>query len=181
MSVFNFTWDGLIALHSPRLRNHDPFPDPSDPLSRLRNGMIGRDAMLATPFGERLMVYADYTASGRALRQVETQIESLSGLYANPHTVDSATGRASSVWMHQAEAIIRQAVNAAPEDCLIACSSGATGAIHKLQEILGLAIAPASRDRMVAAIAARLGPAGLAAAGLAPSRRRPTLPASRVM
>lgn len=135
-------------------------PDPTDPLSRLRAGMIGRDAMLTTPFGERLMVYADYTASGRALRQVEAQIENLSGLYANPHTVDSATGRASSAWMHQAEAIIRQAVNAAPEDCLIACASGATGAIHKLQEILGLAIAPASRDRMVAAIADRLGPDG---------------------
>ena len=122
--------------------------------------MIGRDAMLTTPFGERLMVYADYTASGRALRQVETQIERLSGLYANPHTVDSATGRASAAWMHQAEAIIRQAVNAGPQDCLIACASGATGAIHKLQEILGLAIAPASRDRIGSAIAGRLGPDG---------------------
>ena len=131
--------------------------DQSDPISRLRTGMIGRDAMLTTPFGERLMVYADYTASGRALQQVETQIGRLSAAYANPHTVDSATGRASGDWLHQAEAVIREAVNAGPQDCLIACSTGATGAIHKLQEILGLAIAPASRDRIVTAIAGRLG------------------------
>jgi selenocysteine lyase/cysteine desulfurase len=129
-------------------------------LSRLRAGLIGRDAVLNTPFGQRPMLYADYTASGRALRQVETQIERLSGLYANPHTVDSATGRASAAWMHQAEAIVRQAVNAAPGDCLIACASGATGAIHKLQEILGLAIAPASRDRILTSVAARLGADG---------------------
>ncbi|WP_339738066.1 aminotransferase class V-fold PLP-dependent enzyme [uncultured Maricaulis sp.] len=134
--------------------------DPADSLTRLRAGMIGRDAMLTTPFGERLMVYADYTASGRALRQVDDQIDRLSAAYANPHTVDSATGRASGDWLHQAEAVIREAVHAGPQDCLIACSAGATGAIHKLQEILGLAIAPASRDRMVSAIADRLGAGG---------------------
>ncbi|WP_417484953.1 aminotransferase class V-fold PLP-dependent enzyme [Maricaulis salignorans] len=122
--------------------------------------MIGCDATLNTPFGERLMVYADYTASGRALRQVEAQIERLSGLYANPHTVDSATGRASSAWMHQAESLIRQAVNAGPEDCLLTCGSGATGTIHKLQEILGLAIAPASRDRILKAATGGLGTDG---------------------
>ncbi len=135
-------------------------PAPSAALSRLRAGLIGRDAMLTTPFGQRPMLYADYTASGRALRQVEAQIERLSGLYANPHTTDSATGRASAAWMHQAEAIIRQAVNAGPGDCLIACAAGATGAIHKLQEILGVAIAPASRERIVTSITARLGADG---------------------
>ncbi|WP_417493169.1 aminotransferase class V-fold PLP-dependent enzyme [Maricaulis sp.] len=129
-------------------------------LSRLRAGMIGRDEILTTPFGERLMVYADYTASGRGLRQVEAQIERLSGLYANPHTVDSATGRASGEWLHQAEAVIREAVHAGPQDCLIACASGATGAIHKLQEILGLAVAPASRDHMLSSIATKLGADG---------------------
>ncbi|WP_417471330.1 aminotransferase class V-fold PLP-dependent enzyme [Maricaulis sp.] len=137
-----------------------PCPETSAALSRLRAGMIGRDEILSTPFGERLMVYADYTASGRGLRQVEAQIERLSGLYANPHTVDSATGRASGEWLRQADAMIRQAVHAGPQDCLIACASGATGAIHKLQEILGLAVAPASRDHMLSSIAASLGTDG---------------------
>ena len=135
-------------------------PSSSVALSRLRAGLIEHDVVLTTPFGQRPLLYADYTASGRALRQVEAEIARLSGLYANPHTIDSATGRASAAWMHQAEAIIRKAVNAGPRDCLIACASGATGAIHKLQEILGLAIAPASRERILASIAARLGPEG---------------------
>ena len=150
-------------------------PASSAALTRLRAGLIGRDTVLTTPFGERVMFYADYTASGRALRQIETQIERLSGLYANPHTVDSATGRASEAWMHQAEAIIRQAVNAGPDDCLIACASGATGAIHKLQEILGLAIAPASRERVVTAIAGRLGAGGASTVSEALTTDRPVI------
>lgn len=150
-------------------------PDPANALSRLRDGMIGRDATLETPFGQRPMMYADYTASGRALHQIEDQIERLSGLYANPHTVDSATGRASSGWMHDAEAVIRRSVHAGPGDCLIACAAGATGAIHKLQEILGLAIAPASRERIVTAIAASLGADGREIVSAALAADRPVI------
>ncbi|WP_291841816.1 aminotransferase class V-fold PLP-dependent enzyme [Maricaulis sp.] len=114
-------------------------------LDTVRRGLIGADRMLATPFGTKPFLYADYTASGRALQQVEAQVERLMQDYANPHTEDSATGRASNRWMRAAERVIRQAVNAAPGDCLLPCAAGATGAIHKLQEILGLAVAPASR------------------------------------
>ncbi|RKR03839.1 selenocysteine lyase/cysteine desulfurase [Maricaulis maris] len=111
-----------------------------------RRGMIGAERMLATPFGSKPFLYADYTASGRAMRHVETQVERMMADYANPHTEDSATGRASNRWMRQAESVIRRAVNAAPDDCQLPCAAGATGAIHKLQEILGLAVAPASRS-----------------------------------
>lgn len=65
--------------------------------------------------------------------------------YANPHSEDSATGRASNAWMREAIRTIKAAVNAGPDDCLVACAAGATGAIHKLQEILGIAIPPATR------------------------------------
>ncbi len=119
-----------------------------DPVSTVRDGLIGADRMLATPFGTKPFLYADYTASGRALRQIERQVEALMLDYANPHSEDSATGRASNRWMKDAEAVIRKAVNADPDDCLLACAAGATGAIHKLQEILGLAVAPASRDAL---------------------------------
>ena len=36
-----------------------------------RNQLIGADAVISTPFGERLLVYGDYTASGRCLSLVE--------------------------------------------------------------------------------------------------------------
>lgn len=126
-------------------------PKPSNPSARLaaiRDGLVGADRMLTTPFGRKPFLYADYTASGRALSQVERQIDRLMSDYANPHSEDSATGRASNRWMREAEAMIRKAVNAASDDCLLPCAAGATGAIHKLQEILGLAVAPASRDAL---------------------------------
>lgn len=124
-----------------------------DLVRQVRDSVIGCDQDLATPFGRRPMLYADYTASGRNVRQVERQVLRLGSLYANPHTEDSATGRASGAWLKEAEAVIKRAVNADEGDCLIACGSGATGAVHKLQEILGLAVPPASRDRMLNALA----------------------------
>lgn len=136
----------------------------TDMIDRVRDGLLGGLDLLATPFGDRPMLYADYTASGRALQQVEDQIQRLSALYANPHTEDSETGRASGAWLREAEAVIKSAVNAGPEDCIIACGSGATGAVHKLQEILGLSVPPASRDRMLKTLGAVLGARGEEAA-----------------
>ena len=52
----------------------------------LRKEVIGADAAIDTPFGERLMVYADYTASGRCLNLVEKYIQILQRIYANTHT-----------------------------------------------------------------------------------------------
>ncbi|MEC9471669.1 MAG: aminotransferase, partial [Pseudomonadota bacterium] len=39
-----------------------------DLISRLRAGLIGEGATISGPFGERELIYADYVASGRALR-----------------------------------------------------------------------------------------------------------------
>ena len=41
----------------------------------LRDQLIGADARISTPFGERLMVYADYTASGRCLTLMERYLQ----------------------------------------------------------------------------------------------------------
>lgn len=117
-------------------------------VDRVRDGLVGADSALDTPFGTRPLFYADYTASGRMHRSVEAVVQALSLDYANPHTEDSATGRASNAWMREAERIIKRAVNAGPGDCLLPCAAGATGAIHKLQEILGLAIPPATRKAL---------------------------------
>ena len=43
----------------------------------LRQQIVGVDSTFETPFGERLMVYCDYTASGRCLRFVESYLQSL--------------------------------------------------------------------------------------------------------
>ncbi|MFD1731732.1 hypothetical protein ACFSC4_12690 [Deinococcus malanensis] len=74
----------------------------------LRADLIGGDAAIRTPFGTRRVTYADYVASGRALRSVEERIASLAlPLYANTHTEDSATGAHSTHLTHQAQAYIK--------------------------------------------------------------------------
>lgn len=109
------------------------------------NSVVGRDGVLQTPFGDRPLVYADYGASGRMSTLVDERLAKLSALYANPHNEDSATGHAATAALHEAVARIKRALGADDRHALIACGSGATAGVHRLQEILGVAIPPATR------------------------------------
>ena len=111
----------------------------------LRSQIVGIDAAFETPFGRRLMVYCDYTASGRCLFFVERYLQSLQRVYANTHTEDDLTGRSMSRLLHAAERTIKESVNAGPQGRIVAVGTGATGAIDKLQQIVGVALAPATR------------------------------------
>jgi selenocysteine lyase/cysteine desulfurase len=116
----------------------------------LRKQIVGVDATFATPFGERLMVYCDYTASGRCLLFIENYLQSLQRTYANTHTEDDTSGRTMTQLLREAEQLIKQAVNAGPDGRIIATGTGATGAITKLQQILGVYCPPATRSRLAA-------------------------------
>ncbi|MBT8094084.1 MAG: aminotransferase class V-fold PLP-dependent enzyme [Gammaproteobacteria bacterium] len=114
----------------------------------LRQQIVGVDSTFQTPFGERLMVYCDYTASGRCLRFVESYLQGLQRIYANTHTEDDITGRSMSQLLHEAEEAIKASVNAGPQGRIIACGTGATGAIDKLQQIVGVTLPPATRRNL---------------------------------
>jgi selenocysteine lyase/cysteine desulfurase len=114
----------------------------------LRQQIVGVDSTFETPFGERLMVYCDYTASGRCLRFVESYLQGLQRVYANTHTEDDITGRSMSQLLQEAEEAIKESVNAGPQGRIVACGTGATGAIEKLQQIIGVALAPATRKNL---------------------------------
>jgi selenocysteine lyase/cysteine desulfurase len=111
----------------------------------LRRQVVGIDSWFDTPFGRRMMVYCDYTASGRCLVFVERYLQTLQRSYANTHTEDDVTGRSMSRLLHEAEAMIKRGVNAGPQGRIVSCGTGATGAIDKLQQILGIALPPATR------------------------------------
>lgn len=111
----------------------------------LRSQILGIDAPVETPFGERRLVYADYTASGRSLAFVEDYMRALAVLYANSHTEDSTTGYVTTQRLKKAESRIKEILNAGENGRLIPCGTGATGAIYKLQELLGVALPPATR------------------------------------
>ncbi|KAA3627177.1 MAG: aminotransferase class V-fold PLP-dependent enzyme, partial [Proteobacteria bacterium] len=111
----------------------------------LRSQIIGGDAEYETPFGPRRMLYADYTASGRALRFVEEHVGRLLAAYANTHTEDDFTGRTMTQLLHDAESRIKRHVNAGENGRVIATGTGATGAIQKMQQIIGVSLPPATR------------------------------------
>lgn len=118
----------------------------------LRQQIVGVDSMFDTPFGSRVLVYADYTASGRCLSFIERYLMGLQRHYANTHTEDDMTGRSMTGLLHEADAMVKQAVNAGPGGRVVACGTGATGAIDRLQHILGVALTPATRRRLVDAL-----------------------------
>lgn len=114
----------------------------------LRRELIGNDVFYTTPYGRVLLTYADYTASGRALKFIEKYLLHMLGHYANTHTEDDVTGRTMTGLLHQAEHLIKKAFNAEDNCYVIATGTGATGAISKMQEILGVYIPPATKKRL---------------------------------
>ena len=116
----------------------------------LRCQLVGADAAIMTPFGERLMVYADYTASGRCVSAIESYIQGLQRIYANSHTEDDISGRSMTHLLEQAEASIKRSVNAGTHERIVCVGTGATGAIDKLQQIIGVALPPHTRERQLA-------------------------------
>lgn len=114
-------------------------------IESVTQSIVGHDGVLETPFGDRPLVYADYGASGRISRLVDERLAKHSGLYANPHNEDSATGHAATAALHDAVSRIKQVLGADDRHALIACGSGATAGVYRLQEILGVAIPPATK------------------------------------
>ncbi len=97
--------------------------------------------MVEGPFGPRPVVYADYTASGRALQFLEDHLrEVVLPLYANTHTESSGTGLQTSRFREDAREIIAECTGATDEHAVVFAGSGSTGAIAKLVGVLGLRI-----------------------------------------
>jgi selenocysteine lyase/cysteine desulfurase len=108
-------------------------------IDTIRESVIGARTPITTPFGEKPLVYADYTASGRALTFIEDYIrQQVLPYYANTHTETSYTGAQTTAFREQAREEIRRAVNGRMQDKVIFCGPGATAAINKLIDILGM-------------------------------------------
>lgn len=123
----------------------------------LRTQVVGIDSLVDTPFGPRLLVYCDYTASGRCLLFVEHYLTGLQRMYANTHTEDDITGRSMTQLLREAEAGIKKSVNAGESGRLIAIGTGATGAVYRLQQIMGIALPPATRQLLFGLLTRFLG------------------------
>jgi selenocysteine lyase/cysteine desulfurase len=115
-------------------------------LDQIRESIIGDDLAIEGPFGQRRLVYGDYTASGRSLSFIEDFIRhQVLPLYANTHTETSVTGLQTTRFREDARELIARSVGATDEDIVLFCGSGATGAINKVIDILNLRL-PADLD-----------------------------------
>lgn len=135
---------------------------------RVRSSIIGRYHTVPSPFSfdisdqyaqsgaqtikshtstQLFSAYADWTASGRALQEIESFIsKEVLPWYGNTHTSASYYGLQSSAFLDEARQIVAEACNArtqrsdAHSDVVIFTGTGATSAINHLVQILGEAM-----------------------------------------
>lgn len=108
---------------------------------QFRKHIIGVHQKFQSPYGEKEIIYTDWTASGRFYRPIEEKILNEFGPFiANTHTETSITGSAMTMAYHKARNIIKEHVNANKDDVLITDGTGMTGVVNKFQRILGLKV-----------------------------------------
>jgi len=115
----------------------------TSPLERyfmaFRRHITGLDQTFESPYGNKRILYADWTASGRAYDPIEDRLQrNILPFLANTHTGTNITGATMSRTYQKAKTIVKKHVNADSNDALIFCGSGMTAAVNKLQRILGL-------------------------------------------
>ena len=109
---------------------------------KFRDNIIGINQTFDSPFGEKKIIYTDWTASGRLYRPIEEKLINKFGPFvANTHTETTVSGTAMTMAYHKARHIIKKHVNANENDILITDGTGMTGVVNKLQRILGLRVA----------------------------------------
>ena len=112
-----------------------------------RKNIIGNGQTFESPFGAKEIIYADWTASGRAYKPIEDYIQNnILPFVANTHTEATITGTLMSQVYEEAKQVIKKHVGANSNDVLLFCGSGMTAAVNKLQRILGLRLPERFKD-----------------------------------
>ena len=111
----------------------------SNIFQQVKEQIIGEGHFVTTPYGRKKLLYADWIASGRMYRPIEEIMTNKIGpMVANTHSESSDTGKAMTYAYHEAQAIIKNHVNAGENDVLLCTGTGMTGALSKLMRMLGL-------------------------------------------
>jgi selenocysteine lyase/cysteine desulfurase len=97
--------------------------------------------------GKNKREYFDYTASGLAFRQIENRLRDVLETYANTHSKESTNANITSSYYDEALQSIASSLELSNDFAIIPSGCGATAAIKKFQEILGLYIPPATKQR----------------------------------
>jgi selenocysteine lyase/cysteine desulfurase len=105
----------------------------------LAKGVIGDGVLIPGATGKVPLVYADYVASGRAMRPVEDFItDQVLPFYANSHTEASFCGSYVTGLRRAARAEIARVTGCGPQDAVIFAGSGATAGLNRLVSLFGV-------------------------------------------
>ena len=109
--------------------------------NQFRQHIIGINQEFVSPYGNKKIIYTDWTASGRLYRPIEDKLVNEFGPFvANTHTETTVSGTAMTKAYHEARHIIKRHVNCDDDDVLIVSGNGMTGVVNKFQRILGLKV-----------------------------------------
>jgi selenocysteine lyase/cysteine desulfurase len=104
-----------------------------------RDNIIGINQHFNSPYGDIPLIYADWIASGRLYRPIESKIiDTMGPFVGNTHTETSETGTLMTKAYHLAHKKIKEHVNASSDDVIITAGFGMTAVVNKLQRMLGL-------------------------------------------
>lgn len=92
--------------------------------------------------------YFDWTASGLAFKPIENECEFILKTYSNTHSQCSSCAKITGDYYDNARLGLKANLDLGDDFYLLACGYGSTGAIKKFQEILGIYIPPATRNRL---------------------------------
>lgn len=93
------------------------------------------------------ILYFDYTASGQAYAPIENEIQKILLTYANTHSEVASSAITTSMLYEKARIDLKQSLEIDNRFYLLPAGTGATGAIKKFQELMGLYIPPRTRKR----------------------------------
>ena len=96
---------------------------------------------------DKKILYFDYTASGQAYKPIEKEILEILKTYANTHSEVASSAIKTSEYYAKARRDLKKALEVDDRFYLLPCGNGATGAIKKFQELMGIYIPPRTLKR----------------------------------
>ncbi len=108
----------------------------------------GAEEILKKSIGVRKESYFDFTATGLAFEPIEMRIQELLTHYANTHSKEAHLAKTMQSCYEAARSSLRTSLELGKDFLIIPTGFGATAAIKRFQELMGLYIPPAVCKRL---------------------------------
>ncbi len=113
----------------------------------LDKGRDLQEQIISNTIGLHKKHYFDYTASGLAYKTIEARIGEVLQTYANTHSKEASMAARTDHHYSEARNRLRRSLSLDENFAILPCGCGATSAIKRFQEIVGIYIPPATKKR----------------------------------